>query len=452
MAGKTIRRGIFAVAVLTFGGMAMAGSDPPLRYDITLRMKRDVLDHIEMSATTRTDEHGLADFAAPWPGSVDIIAEHGTLDTAAEGHWRIYASAGTEVVLHWRSAAADPSRALIWNLWQKVLVRPDLIAASNQALFALPAGARDREAEVHWAAPPGWTVSTSLLPGMQRVNDIAEGGFLAAARATHVARTVGNGGQLRVTAVGTLAGKAGHVASMLADMLGQALPRSEAGRDYTVDLVDVDAPAGGSSATSWRHAAMVYQGPDANLAYWVFAAAGRAAERDLDPTRYADAWFLQGFTAWRLAAAARVKPWLSPTEMAVHLDQLTTAYGDSPFRRAPNEQVAREYDRSRDMADLPRLRGELFAWLLDGRIRAATAGRSSLADALARMDVHAADPGEALVAAVADVGGGDVGPLYRRYIVDGELLVLPRDALGPEYSIGTVEYDYGWRLQHVFAR
>ncbi|MET0617228.1 MAG: hypothetical protein ABWZ54_05620 [Luteibacter sp.] len=452
MAGKTIQRWIFAAIASISIGTAIAASNAPLRYDIALSMHHDILDHLEMSATTRTDEHGLADFTIPWPGSIDISAEHGELDTATDGHWKIRAAAGTEVVLHWRSPAADRSHALAWNSWQRVLVRSDLIAASNRAFFALPDGTTDRDVEVHWTAPPGWTVSTSLVQGMQRVDDIVEGGFLAAARATHATRKVGSVGQLRVTAVGALASKAGPIASMLADMLNHALPAGGAGRDYTVNLIDMEAPARASSVTSWRNAAMVYAATDASVAPWLFTTAGRAADPGIDPSDYAEAWYLQGFAAYRLAAAARATPWLSPAEMAVHFDRLTSDYGNSPLRRAPNEQVVREYDKIREMAALPRLRGELFAWLLDGRIRAATAGRSSLDDALDRMDVRPADPGEALVRAVAAVGGGDIAPLYRRYIVDGELLVLPGDALGPEYSIGTVEYDYGWRLQRVFAR
>jgi hypothetical protein len=53
---------------------------------------------------------------------------------------------------------------------------------------------------------------------------------------------------------------------------------------------------------------------------------------------------------------------------------------------------------------------------------------------------------------VAGEGGGDIAPLYQRYIVDGDLLQLPADTLGPCFRIGTVAYDYGWQIQHVFAK
>jgi len=103
------------------------------------------------------------------------------------------------------------------------------------------------------------------------------------------------------------------------------------------------------------------------------------------------------------------------------------------------------------MRELPANRGLLFAAFLDAHIRAATGGRKTLLDALARMG-SPAHPGPALIDAVAALGAGDIAPLYRRYIVEGQLLQLPRDALGPCFTVGTVADWSGWQVQHVFAK
>lgn len=455
MAGKTATWWIFG-AVMLFVSCTVPAADtpPPLRYDIALRMRQDTLDHVEVSATTRTDAHGVADFIPPAQEPAAISAAGGRLDRTTQGHWRVIAAPGTEVTLRWQSHSASPSRTLGDEPWRHVLVRPDaVIVASGGALLPFPVGSQDRNVEVHWTAPASWIVSTTLHEGVQPLTQLVQGNYMAAAHATTVMRGVGDHGQVHVTGLGDHTATAAPTAEAIARLVSHALPNAATDQPLVVNLVDVEAPAQVSASVSDGNATTVYQGRDGKLADWLLYAIDNFATPVVLPAAHADAWYVQGFAAFRLSDAIRRDPALGPSAFARRLDVVVTSYGNSPMRRAPNAQIVADYDRVREAAQLPRLRGELFAWLLDGRIRTATGGRASLQDALTQMDGHArGGPGEALIAAVAATGGGDIRPLYQRYIEEGQLLQLPNDALGACYPVGTVSYDYGWEVQHVSAR
>lgn len=449
MAGILIPGGILMAAMLAVPPIATAGEGPALRYELAFHMQGEALGTIEVRVTARTDAGGLVDFSIPARQTADVHAEQGTLDTSTPGHWILRAAPRTDVVLAWHSQPAAPSRTLTWDLWQSVLVRPDAMAASTNVLFAIPEGLGNRPVEVHWKAPDGWTVSTSLVQGIQSGEKLEGGTFMAG---RHVRTSTRRAGDARITIAALESTRdVERIATDVARAVAEVTPPAWR-HDYTLNIVDLDGREPGAStnmSSSGGTAYLMAGAPDDAWLPWLMTAAALPGNTEVDPSVV---WYTQGFRAFRTTHALFAKGYLPAAAFAYLLNQATVSYGNSPFRRAPQSQVLQEYATSRDMRALATGRGALFAWLLDAHIRAATGGKKSLDDALVRMDSQVDHPGTALVEAVAGTGAGDITPLYRRYIVDGALLQLPRDALGPCFTIGTVADWSGWQVQHVFAK
>ncbi|NII52737.1 hypothetical protein [Luteibacter sp. SG786] len=447
MAELPIRFVAFA-AILVTTTLARAGDIEPVRYDLAFRRQGAALETVEVRATARLNRDGVIDFAVPSWQVTDVHALAGSLDTSTPGRWRLRGQPGSEVAFAWRSQPAALTRILPWDVSQSVLVRPDAIAASTNVLFALPDGPEDRPVDVHWSAPDGWMVSTSISQGIQKVARLGGGTFLAAREARTSTRRVGTA-TVTITALDG-ARDVERIADALAHAVADVVPPPTR-HDYTFNIIDFDGKSPGLSMTTSPFGGTVYLTPgvpdDAWLP-WLLAAATLPGQTPGDP---ATAWYAEGFATYRTVSELFAKGYLPPVAFARMIDQAATGYGNSPFRRAPQGQVEDSFARSRDMRELPANRGLLFAALLDARIRAATGGRKTLLDALARMGSPAA-PGPALIDAVAAIGAGDIAPLYRRYIVEGQLLQLPRDTLGPCFTVGTVADWSGWQVQHVFAK
>lgn len=447
MADLTLRTVAFT-ALLVTTVLAKAGAIEPVRYDLAFHRQGASLETVEVRASTRLNQDGVIDLAVPSWQVANVHALAGTLDTATPGRWRLRGQPGSEVALAWQSQSATPSRIMSWDVWQSVLIRPDAVAASTNRLFAFPDGPEDRPVDVHWSAPDGWVVSTSLAQGTQTVARLRGGTFLAARVARTETRRVG-AATMTITALdGTR--DVEHIADALAHAVADVVP-PPARHDYTFNIVDFDGQSPGRSMTTFPLGGTVYLTPgvpdDAWLP-WLLAAATLPGQTTNDP---ATAWYTEGVATYRTVRDLFAKGYLPPVAFAQMIDQAATAYGNSPFRRAPQNQVQASFAASRDMRELPASRGFLFAALLDARIRTATGGKKTLRDALARI-ASPADPGPALIDAVTAIDAGDITPLYRRYIVEGQLLQLPRDALGPCFTVGTVADWSGWEVQHVYAK
>lgn len=447
MAHRPIRF-LALAAMLVVTTFARAGNTEIVRYDVAFRMHGADLADVEVRATARVDGSGVIDFIVPFWQVADVRALAGSLDTSTPGRWRLRGQPGSEIALAWRSQPAAPTRTLPWDAWKTLLVRPDAVAASTNVLFAAPEGPDSRPVDVHWSAPEGWRVSTSLAQGMQTAARLRGGTFLAARGARTSTRHIG-AATVTITALDG-ARDVAHIADALAHAVADVVP-PPARHDYTFNIIDFDGQSPGRSMTTFPLGGTVYLTPgipdDAWLP-WLLAAATLPGQTTNHP---ATAWYTEGVAMYRTVRELFAKGYLPPVAFAQMIDQATTGYGNSPFRRAPQGQVEASFAASRDMRELAASRGFLFAALLDARIRNATGGKTTLIDALARID-NPADPGPALIDAVAAAGAGDITPLYRRYIVEGQLLQLPRDALGPCFTVGTVADWSGWQVQHVFAK
>jgi len=464
MAGISKRAWVFLIATGGMTTLAHANEPPPVHYDIGLDVKENTVGAIAVRASVRTGDDGTVDFDPPKQRPTEVHAERGQLDTSVAGRWRVTAAPGTDIVLAWRTPEPEPISAPDWVAWEKVM-RPNGAVFSFGAIFlAIPRGPVTRKATATVALPSGWRASTALANDTLTAGNLAYTSLLASRDLYSTTRPIGTT-LLRMSSVGTRRQETDAIATRMASSLSalrssaklHGTPGNDDPTPLTVNLITFNAGEGqGSSAGG--PSATVFLSQEDPARGWLFEVVRSLAAANDPAGDTSDAWFTQGFPAYRVASVLRAEGVLDNMAFAQHVDRTLGAYGGSPLRRVSNARVVEDYDRIREMQSLPAARGELFAWLVDARMKEATQGRKDLADALRRMDAQPAamrgtlDPGPALIAAVAAEGGGDIAPLYQQYIVDGQLLQLPRDALGPCFSIGTVAYDYGWQQQHVFAK
>jgi hypothetical protein len=429
-----------------------ASDAPPVSYDIGLELKNNEVKAITVRATMRIGNDGVVDFDPPRQRPNDVHAEGGHLDTSAGGNWHVTGAPGAEVVLTWRSP--KPERLSVGgSAWDAIVAQPGNVLAFDVAILAIPKGPPTRSVTVTTSLPSGWQGSSNMTDGSSNVARLPNTSFVASRNLYTVTRPINATRALHVASIGVQAKDADRVATQLAATLRsiQDTIRVTGPKDTAITLLVSNEGDAYRFSVAGASATLLLSRYDP--AYpWLFGLAQYLSLGDDTPGNAANAWYTRGFTGYRVASAMLASGFFDNKSFARHVDQTLNAYGGSPLRRASNANVAEEYDRIREMHDLPEARGELFAWLLDARIRKATQGRKRLYDALERVDRSSVDPGHELIAAVAAEGGGDITSLYQRYIVEGDLLQLPPDTLGPCFSIGTVVYDYGWQVQHVFAR
>jgi hypothetical protein len=446
MAGISKRVWIFLIATSAIAPLVQASEPPPVHYDIGLDVTQGDVEAITVRATVRTGDDGVVDFDPPSQAPAEVHAESGSLDTSTAGRWHVTSAPGAEVVLVWRSPRPERLLSVSLSAWQKVIAQPGTVFAFGGVLLAIPKGPVTRRATVTISLPPGWQGASGTGNGSSALEKLPYMSFVASRDLYTVTRPIGTTNTLHVASTGGQTQDVDKIATLLAATLRAVGPK-----DVTLTLLIFNEGDGTGYSTAGTAATMLLSRYDPSHP-WLFGLVGDLGSSNDTPGDATNAWFTRGFTGYRIANALLASGVFDNTSFARHLDQTLNAYGGSPLRRASNANVADDYDRIREMHDLPAVRGELFAWLIDARIREATQGRKRLSDALQRVGDSNPDPGHALIAAVAAEGGGDITPLYQRYIVDGELLQLPPDTLGPCFAIGTVAYDYGWQVQHVFAK
>lgn len=138
-------------------------------------------------------------------------------------------------------------------------------------------------------------------------------------------------------------------------------------------------------------------------------------------------WVAEGFTSYYddvlLARAGLIDEAEYLKRLAKNLDSLQSTPGRShqPVDRSSHDawiELYRRDEHSANSAISYYTKGAVIAWVLDARIRAATAGKRSLDDAMRTLYArHSGERGyrpEDLVAAFSETAGEDLGPLVDR--------------------------------------
>jgi hypothetical protein len=435
--------------LLALPALATAGEPPTLHYTVTPVLEQGDLKGVDVELNGTVGADGTLDVVLP--GKQEGVSANGGLSAGKDGHLVLSAKPGATVTLRYRRSGIAP-------LTDDPAVDPYVAASWLQApcagLLAMPADSVARAITVDWKLPPRWRAITSLDARHPTTRDEARGSACFLGRdVAELAMPIGKRGTLHVVtadAAGTTA-----LAQLTAKALGVVAATSGQGggaRDYTLYATTV--PTAGNDFASWSQpgylSAVFARG--AELPRIVGTAINDYARmQDTRPVDPATAWYTQGMRSYLLVSDLLTTRTLGRKDVASYLDQLAASYGNSPFRRADNAQIVAEWQTSPDLQAVPGERGILFGWLLDAQLRKATGGKACLADVLRTMAPSVDDPGAALAAAVKQAGGGDITPLYEKYIVRGELLQLPPGALGPCMAVSTETGPYGWQVQRVSA-
>ncbi|KJV36788.1 hypothetical protein [Luteibacter yeojuensis] len=441
-------RPLALATLLTLPAIAAATEPPALHYTVTPVVEQGDLKALDVVLEGIAGPDGTLDVVLP--GKQERLAANGGLSAGKDGHLVLSAKPGAPVALRYRRSGTAP-------FTNDPGIEPYVTAGWMQApcsgLLAMPADGVARAITVTWHVPPRWRAITSL--DAHHPTTRAEAGASACFLGRDVSEAkqpIGHGGALHVYTT---------------DPAGSA-----AFTDLVAKSLSVVASAAGGTARDYAVYATPVQADGADIAGWsqpgfmsaVFARGARLSAlagpaindyaRMLAPTPVdpATAWYTQGLRSYLVASDLLSSHALGREDMAGYLDQIIANYGNSPFRRASNARIVSEWQSSPDLQAVPGERGILFGWLLDAQLRKATGGRACLADVLRTLAPSVSDPGVALAAAVKQAGGGDITPLYEKYIVRGELLQLPPGALGPCMVVSTETDPYGWQVQRVSAR
>lgn len=139
-------------------------------------------------------------------------------------------------------------------------------------------------------------------------------------------------------------------------------------------------------------------------------------------------WLSEGFTEYVKMRAMVAAGFWSQDDFAKNFNQTLNDLAASPVVNSPNAETAKLFWTMGPGKRIPYLRGAIFALLLDGELRTASNGKTTLDDVLREM---MAEPGETEGGAIARLRlvaaryGVDINALITKHIDRGETITLP---------------------------
>lgn len=143
-------------------------------------------------------------------------------------------------------------------------------------------------------------------------------------------------------------------------------------------------------------------------------------------------WLSEGFTDFYTGRILVREGLWTPQQFADDLNDMLSAYAQSPVREAPNTRILADFWNDRSLQQLPYQRGRLLATVWDARLRAQ--GRSLDTVMLEMRERSLADdPLKAveMFPVVIDTMGLDVRPDIATYAEAGAPVLLPEDVFAP---------------------
>lgn len=437
---------------MLFLAVALATSVPlhaevpsPLRYTIKPALVGGAMRAVDITLAMRAGDDGTIDLRIDGP--VSAVQANVAVDRGTAGHIKLKAAPHAAAILRYRiegNGDLTPERG------PGPFMTQDWLNTPCPSLLALPDAWSPREIDLEWVLPSGWRAFSTLPAGkLAEWSSVGNAGCLMGRHVVETDTPISEGATLRLyttdaTATATMAR---NIARILRPL---ALAAGPAAVDFPV-YTGVTATAGELFA-AWSNGpfmSVVQERGGTGMALAAPLMANYRAMVHPSAPEPATAWYSTGMRAYLAMSEAVGPTGIGREDLATYLDQVIVEYGNSPLRRASNAQLVADWARVPQAKDTAMQRGLLFAWLLDGPLRRATAGKVSMASVLRGMEPAAADPSSALIAAVKAAGGGDVTALVDKYIVRGELLQLPPDALGACMTVRTDADIYGWQVQHV---
>jgi len=412
-----------------------------------------------------------------WRFLSDFSVTGAAIQTPDPAHRILTFAPGAAVTLRYAVHSAyegDPKNGE-GNPYRGAVLRPGWFAGLGEHIFVVPHDGDLWPATFHLGPlPRGWTAASDLEHGAMgramTVTDIEVSVILGGADVTVYSRPI-PGGVLRFATRGKWPFSGDH----LADILGRtvAAERDFWGDDikgpFLVTLFPIDG-TGSSGGTGRGDAFAMYDTADTpesriqrTIAHehthsWIPSRIGRAPPEATEPLVY---WLSEGFTEFYTERTLLKSGIWSLEDYVGDLNDILLAYDTSPARNAPNARIEKEFWTNEAIEHLPYQRGLLFAYLLDDRIRKASAGARNLDTVMFAMrDAFVAAPDAGKPELVANfrralgLTGVDFSPEMTRFIDDGETEVLPADLFGACAQIRTVHiaaFDKGFDVNKTVA-
>ena len=378
---------------------------------------------------------------------------------------------GGQLTVRYQVATAYPSDPTgdDGNPYDGPAIRPGWFAALGDFLFVKPTGRDNAPATFDWKGwPKGWThVSDADHGSMGRpmsVGDVVESTLLAGPDVALRTRPI-SGGALRLATRGEWSWNLDRYA----DTMGRILSTErefwgDVAGPFTVTLFQLSPGKSfaSSGGTGRGDGFAQYASPDVpesvlvtNIGHehihtWIPRRVGEMPDGGAEAGLY---WFSEGFTEFYTARTLlRAGIW-TPRQFVDDLNGKLAEYASSQARTFPNARIASDFWTNPAVEQLPYRRGELFAYLLDRKLRQAghVRGLDSLMFAMRDRWVAAPVRGKPALLANFEAAMGGLGVEARdelkRFIDAGEPIELSPDQFAGCATVSTTtipSFDVGF--------
>jgi predicted metalloprotease with PDZ domain len=399
-----------------------------------LRIDMDFYGDADGETTVVLPKGPLPDSTA-WEKIADIKADGAKLSgTASEVHLLKHAP-GAQIRVSYRILQAVSDRPF------ETIIKPTYFSVLGSAIFS---SLKDRDPAIHfkWGPlPAGWAAASDLdhagPEGLSRM-DFRNSTLVAGSDVVVEERPVGEG-RLRVA----MLRESGLDPKSFGDLAGRIAQTSnrlwqDPGFDFFISLTTLQLKGndqGGGLGLGDAYALYIPRNPEQyelrnTLAHehfhsWVGRRVGGGP-----------AWFREGFTEYYARLVNLRAGSYSLEDYIRRWNETLVRYANSPLRLTPDAEANPKNFNRGDVERLAEDRGSMIAALLDYRLRKASNGKTTLIDALLKVQeefnnyIGDGDGAVRLVRVGRQMTGTDLQPDIDRYLGRGEELLLPKDLFG----------------------
>jgi predicted metalloprotease with PDZ domain len=467
---------------------------PEIEYTIELATEAELSVAFSVSSPADDDGTTVFEIDESWGGVDDAAAL--VLDVAvadARGktlaveqpkphQWLVHAPAGERLTATWRLAPngyqADPDPRVHYH---PILSSSLLHLIGNLGLLAPTheADERPRRIAVRWKGfrEKGWTVASSFsldpegFEVLAPLHDVRHAVYLAGALRTREVQVRG-----RPVGVAIAGGSWSFEDEAFVESVRSIVEAERAFFDddefefYLVSLIPVGVPSAQSRSlggTGLTQSFALFLQPDTQLGasasgtlsvpgllahemfhHWNGRVIGRADPEELVY------WFSEGFTDFFGRRLMLRAGYGGIAEYERNLNRTLRDYALSPAREATNEAIRTGFWKDRDVGQMPYLRGDVVAMLLDREIRVRSGGGRSLDDFLRELVARGRRgervSTESLLARIEEWTDADFARRMRGIVVEGRIAEIPPETFAPCFEVFAEEsaaFDAGFDVE-----
>ncbi len=234
---------------------------------------------------------------------------------------------------------------------------------------------------------------------------------------------------------------------------------------YLVTLMPIDAPSGEYAGTAVEDGFLMLMSPGTPLGFDVQFLLAHEIFHTWNPAQLGEVgpedpiyWFSEGFTDYYARLLLLRSSVITPQEYLKEINRVYSEYMASPARNFGKQFVKSEYFDNPSAQRLPYLQGSLLALKWNALIGEHNARRQSLDDAMRALRQKAQSSEQTLTdqslgAFLATFAGSDTVSDIRNYIVSGQTIPLPPNALGGCFSTAKrsfYAFDSGFDIDSLY--